>query len=816
MKRTHLSQCRNLLLALLVAVLTLGTNMGITATGQEDKVVLLEDNFDVSPWLANNRRNPAAPMILDGALDRSKLANQGLQSYELEDVGGQQHAVMRWNLDVSRVVVVWLKVNPNRDAIIAASEPEGYLRCRLLASDNAKVYVWVGGRKHHLEELTEYEMSTSFEYASKLGKYDKVGDIGFQVVAVDEEQPYSGAVAFLNYRVEGSPRNPENIDKHVAIANMSEGYRGEVSVPHDTTETVELAGVVGEPLCFSVKFNTPVNNAMVTADIPCDNVRVRWLANWKTFLLNDPSLGGGGGELDAPTMIRVLAGPGEDSSTEKAWISFVVTQASETDAPDDRPLVTKMDQTNTLAPAPAQTTKKPRSRRSRRREIRRRRKDRGLPPAGSLAPVRSRARSGGLTVGRRLAPSISPLPASSSESSSAPAPARALAPSGGLAPAGEMREQDTPNAPPPTPLGTIAGTVTVSDASGPINTINVRVTVYTFALVEKAAVRPGIYVVTKRYDEEYWDGIHEWTGRARIEWMTNPVQVPMKCLGGKDPDGRAYQQDALYRAFQSRRSHGSPEKDLFITGLLGYELWRFLYGPPEDKYDLDTWIGQSAAEKIAFTRQQFADDGVNDIWVYSWDEAMDDKLMRQVPLFQVIRASGARIFAAIHAHFWEVPEMRESIDLWIMTERNYRFSQKLRSYNKLTARYGYPFTDVHGYDVHRLEFMNALYSGVDFYYNYALNDINGATFDSQRKMGLIFPTEGGIIETGSSEGFIRGVYDMKYIATLKKLADDALEENPNNTTAQQALEYLELLNPKTDYNAMKTQLVERIQALLGG
>lgn len=756
-KRSCLCECRSLWLTLFVATLALGASIGGKATAQDDaRAVLLEDNFDVSPWLDSGRRNPAMPMVLDGALDRSKLADRGLDSFDLEDVSGGQHVVVRWNPSYPQLLLR-LKVGPNRDAIIAASEPEGYLRCRLLGLENTRIYVWVGGRKHSLQELTEYEMSTSFEYASMLGKYDVVGDVLVEVHPVNEGQPYSGALALLAYRVEGSSKNRENADKHVTIANMTEGYRGEISVAHDTTETVELAGVVGEPLCFSVKFDQPVDNAMVTAELPCDDVRVRWLAKWKTFLLNDPSLGGGGGELDAGSMVPIRAG-GDDSATEKAWISFLVRQT------DTAPPLLEMRRVGiTPTRTPYSTKKTLRSQRSGRTGM-----SQGLAPIGTLAPS-----------------------------------------------SGALNEQGALDAPAPTPEGVVTGTVVVSNAEGPINRINVRITAYPFPLVDQGAVRSGIYVANKRYDEKYWDDIHAWMGRARIEWATNPVAVPMRFIPpSQDQTGRPYQQDAMYRCFQSRRAHGAPERDQMAM-ILGYELWRFLYGPAEDKYNIDGWIGQSVAGKIQFSRQQFGNDGINNVWVFSFDEATDDKLRKLPPLWQVARASGGRVCAAIHASSWEVPEVRENIDFWVMTERNYRFSQKLRSYNKLSAKYGYPFTDVHGYDVHRLEFMKCLYSGVDFYFNYALNDINGATFDGSRKMCLVVPTDGGLIETGSSEGFIRGVYDMKYIATLKGLADEALRQNPNNTAAREALDYIDMLNPKVDCNVMKTELAQRIQALSG-
>ena len=53
------------------------------------------------------------------------------------------------------------------------------------------------------------------------------------------------------------------------------------------------------------------------------------------------------------------------------------------------------------------------------------------------------------------------------------------------------------------------------------------------------------------------------------------------------------------------------------------------------------------------------------------------------------------------------------------------------------------------------------------------------------------------------------------LAAVGSLAEDALLTNSGNATAQEALDYIDLLNPKVDYNAMKNELIQRILALSG-
>ncbi len=281
--------------------------------------------------------------------------------------------------------------------------------------------------------------------------------------------------------------------------------------------------------------------------------------------------------------------------------------------------------------------------------------------------------------------------------------------------------------------GTLSGTVTVHAGTSVYRTFPVDIEVYPFSLVEQPAVRVGIFVVNKYYDELSWGMMHEWLRKGLVEAPTFSTPVPMRYLDGFDQTGAPYQQDDLEACFQNRRWHGVQSKQFFTTGLLNYDLWRFLFGPSGDRYQVQPWIGDSVAGKIDYTLSRLQAQGIEELWVYSWDEAMNNDLYAHEPIWQIARAHGARWFAAIHPFYYEDQAVRENIDMWIMTERNYLFSQMLRSDGKLTGKYGYPFTDVHGFSVHREEFMKTLYSDVDFYFNYALNDINGTPFSDFRK-----------------------------------------------------------------------------------
>ena len=115
------------ILAALLVALAVGLILLSAADAGDDPVVLLEDRFDTSPWLPNGWRDPDRPMLLSGAWRRDKLANQGLASYEIEDLGRRRAVVMRWDFSTHRTrsVFVRLRVNPKVGDGFECHSPHG-------------------------------------------------------------------------------------------------------------------------------------------------------------------------------------------------------------------------------------------------------------------------------------------------------------------------------------------------------------------------------------------------------------------------------------------------------------------------------------------------------------------------------------------------------------------------------------------------------------------------------------------------------------------------------------------------------------------
>ena len=154
-----------------------------------------------------------------------------------------------------------------------------------------------------------------------------------------------------------------------------------------------------------------------------------------------------------------------------------------------------------------------------------------------------------------------------------------------------------------------------------------------------------------------------------------------------------------------------------------------------------------------------------------------------------------------------------------MTERNYILSKIMHSDGKISATYGYPFTDAHsgssdhdpdttdGYEAQREEFWRTYFAGADYYFPYALDDISGKPFDNNRKMALIIPTLGNnqIVDGMSSEGFARGYWDMRYLQTLINL--NAAKGD------QQSQDFIDIINTKTGWTQFKYDMILEIKRL---
>ena len=90
------------------------------------------------------------------------------------------------------------------------------------------------------------------------------------------------------------------------------------------------------------------------------------------------------------------------------------------------------------------------------------------------------------------------------------------------------------------------------------------------------------------------------------------------------------------------------------------------------------------------------------------------------------------------------------------------------------------------------------------------NDLMGGAF---RRMNLVYPTAGGMIDTIAWEGFREGIDDVRYATKLKQEAAKAIAGGEVDAvyTAKKALMWLELLDEKTaDLNAARMEMIEYI------
>ena len=220
--------------------------------------------------------------------------------------------------------------------------------------------------------------------------------------------------------------------------------------------------------------------------------------------------------------------------------------------------------------------------------------------------------------------------------------------------------------------------------------------------------------------------------------------------------------------------------------------------------------------------------GHRDIYITSWDEAGVDRVKIMRERAEYTTAKGIKFWVTTHSgrHFdlagycidyanhggWP---SREHVATW-------------HALGAKVASYAGPHTGPENPDVFRrmegLARYKAYYDG-SFNYIYfsglhpglyekykqnVWNDLMGGAF---RRMNLVYPTAGGMIDTIAWEGFREGIDDVRYATKLKQEAAKAIAGGEVDAvyTAKKALMWLELLDEKTaDLNAARMEMIEYI------
>lgn len=217
----------------------------------------------------------------------------------------------------------------------------------------------------------------------------------------------------------------------------------------------------------------------------------------------------------------------------------------------------------------------------------------------------------------------------------------------------------------------------------------------------------------------------------------------------------------LKRVFEIRKNIGMVGQPIYYLGLVTNNLTR--------PNGLAEYVKQ-----IAYMLTLSRSYGATDLYIYGIDEASEDQLRTERPVWNAIHSTGAKVFVA----GWEPGHFKligGIVDLFvdgqpplkIEADKFHKVGGKIFSYNQ-------PQVGVEDPSIYRKNYGIRLWQqNYDGAMDYAYQDGFGSVwndFDDKnfRDHNFTYPTINGVIDTIAWEGFREGVDDVRYINTLEK------------------------------------------------
>ena len=217
----------------------------------------------------------------------------------------------------------------------------------------------------------------------------------------------------------------------------------------------------------------------------------------------------------------------------------------------------------------------------------------------------------------------------------------------------------------------------------------------------------------------------------------------------------------LKRVLEIRKSIGMGGQPIYFLGLQANNLTH-----PDG---LSEYIKQ-AAYVLALSKSYDA----TGVYINGIDEASEDQLRMERPVWKAVQGTGAKIFAAgwKPGHFELIGE---TVDIFVdgqppnkaEADKFHKMGGKIFSYNQ-------PQVGVEDPSIYRKNYGIRLWQqNYDGAMDYAYQDGFGSVwndFDSKffRDHNFTYPTVNGVIDTIAWEGFREGVDDVRYINTLER------------------------------------------------
>lgn len=201
------------------------------------------------------------------------------------------------------------------------------------------------------------------------------------------------------------------------------------------------------------------------------------------------------------------------------------------------------------------------------------------------------------------------------------------------------------------------------------------------------------------------------------------------------------------------------------------------------------------------------------------DEASGDALRSQRPAWEAARAGGGKMWVACSANYF--PDMGDILDFPVVSGTLIpSLARQVHANGFKILSYGNPQAGVERPEVYRRNYGLALraagYDGaIDYEYRTIDEKSAWDDFDHHhyRDHNFAYPAVGKPIDTIQFEGWREGVDDLRYAATLELAIRAATGEGRQVASAQQAQAWLGGLSGKEDLEAVRMEMIRRIDEL---
>jgi hypothetical protein len=352
--------------------------------------------------------------------------------------------------------------------------------------------------------------------------------------------------------------------------------------------------------------------------------------------------------------------------------------------------------------------------------------------------------------------------------------------------------------------GTYKGKIKITINNNYFKYIDVNIEVLPFDLV-KSNILYGIYYRGKLIDNNNdKDKIYTETrlGKYNSEYKTYDQYVK-EMINLRDHGilyPTIYQSDIsiIEKELNIRKELGLPFDKVFFVG--------FQTAITKD-FDYEKFIIK--INKLKKLLEKYA---VSEWYIYGKDEAGQDDLIQQAPLWEKIHNNEGRIFASIDKN--NAFKVKSILDVAVVSgEPDFVLADNYHDGNKKVLSYGNPQIGLENQKIYRINYGLKLwknkYDGAMCYaYQHSFGNIWN-DFDHVRYRDHVFayPVMNGVVDTIQYESFREGVDDVRYVETLKNYIKCA---NPYDDRILNANTWITNIDYNSNIDKIRSECIDHI------